>query len=1166
MLQNVIDPALLIVDDNSVESSTLCEESIQPLKTDEDILRETLLRDFGVDPGFDPDVDDSYSEVSMSELKNLFRRDLASRSIEAASMPARRKIMQKFAKDHPMVQTSIIEEVDANRTYINGGDKMIHSTGVTIRSRTDDENADLYDSDDDEEEVATLASRRTEFDSRSLYTTMRAYREHRDEARIGDGDALLAYVMRCEELRISPLPLMDYFVYRPIDAKSRAAQFAKMKIANLPESFTKRRSNTDGRRAGGAVGFDPSNDDGLSMMSGLSLSSAKPTNPYGVPINGRCSFAIPRLGIGDKSAFALASFFCNCNLQLIELDLSYNAIADVGGYELMRILPKIGKTLTKLDLSHNPFGHRTMAAVRSAFPPEKQGKEFYPHLQEIILERSNLNDRCCAAIFRSLAAGMAPWLKKLDISGNEMSRDTSAIAELLLADRLNGAGCPLEELDVSWLKLNLTHAIAVGEAVGNNARLKTLNISYNNFSTEESIRTLATSLLTNIQLTALDLSYNHIDERCAVVFAHMLFDDGDQCSVNHLVIDGNPIGANGAHLFIKEESERGRHISCQDCDFHMSSTVAFNPHSPDGRYELNLAVDFERTVANRLCSITHNFQVVPGIDCWKEVLLNGKKYSPPIKRLVYPVVNDDDVGKFVDPPEGEEIPKSGMLIFVFAMQKPHKAPDTTAHDFGKHLKLFDIKDEKQSARALVELSKGNAYTCKQAMALLRKAHDSEARVTACANFIVQLEDRENIDVLLASLNIFEQKLCKKRLGLLYYFNPSNPTGHYKMNLEDEFERRVMVQLMNINRLEREEVMKRKMPDLSEHGDREYFRRMTVDKIPVAYRTNHFLLPTRGMIEFDYISPKRPPDWAEEMGDEEFEHFYDKYILLDDAEEQNDPEEAERVKTQAREVFLMLDDDGSGAIEVEEVQKAFKMLGIEVSVDRAQELIEEVDDDGSGEVEIEEFLQLWIILSKEDDRFNIINRLKHVAPDVFISGEQLARMLRSFRDDPQKQVETFTIFFGRTVDEENMHIAHKAVTPQAWKQLQKRFGKLFLFSPFRPDGFYEIDLESHNDYLLARFLISCAGEEPQGYKQTLFEERFNGMGFELNQTWINEGPPHRGRYEVTYRSSRKPSLLGRRRVAERELGWEFPEDFGYEQNIPAAAAPAKVPAEVEGGGS
>ena len=154
--------------------------------------------------------------------------------------------MQKFAKDHPMVQTSIIEEVDANRTYINGGDKMIHSTGVTIRSRTDDENADLYDSDDDEEEVATLASRRTEFDSRSLYTTMRAYREHRDEARIGDGDALLAYVMRCEELRISPLPLMDYFVYRPIDAKSRAAQFAKMKIANLPESFTKRRSNTDG--------------------------------------------------------------------------------------------------------------------------------------------------------------------------------------------------------------------------------------------------------------------------------------------------------------------------------------------------------------------------------------------------------------------------------------------------------------------------------------------------------------------------------------------------------------------------------------------------------------------------------------------------------------------------------------------------------------------------------------------------------------------------------------------------------------------------------------------------------------------------------------------------------------------------------------------------------
>ena len=1140
MLHNVIDPSLLIEEEGSVVSSTMLSENTEPIKTDADILREDLIRHFGIDPGNDLGSNDTLTEVSAHDLRALLQRDVATYELEASSIPSRRKLLQKFAKDHPMLKVSKIEELETGRE-LSGVDEP-HTTGMPI---TSGDPASDYGDDDDAAylgDALTLVSRRTEFDSRSLYTTVRAYRHHRDAPRIGSEDALLSYIQQCEKLKISPLPVMDYLEHCPLDARSRATQMAKMKIqaGALSESFTERRGGRNGRRKGGAVVFD-AQDDMQSMASSLSNSTVKPANPYGAPIGGRCRLGLKGFGLGDKSVSALAFFLGRCGLDFIELDLSDNGIGDTAGFEVMRVLPIFGKTLKKLHLGNSNFSKRTMAEMRRTFSISEFCEIKFPELHLLALEKCNLNDRSTAALVRALAGGLMPALRSLDISGNDLSQDSSAIAELLLVDKLDGNGCPLTDLDVSWMNLSIEHTVAIGEAIGENARLQTLNISWNNFSLEKTIRTLATSLLTNIQLTSLDLSYNRIDEKGAVMFAYMLFNQVNTCSVKHLCFDGNPLGASGAHLFIKEESKNGRHISCCNCDFHMSSTVTFDPFNPDGAYTLNLDDEYERTVALRLCSITHKFQAVPGLEVWKDAMLNGQKFKPPVKRLVYPIESEDDVGKFCDPEE--VLPTRGMLTFKFAMQTPHTALPTSSRDFGKHLKLFEGKDDVQAARSLVELSKGNAYTCEQAVKLLPMAHDSRARVQACSNFIVHTPDRKNADRILASLNVFEQKLCKKNLGLLYYFSSENPTGHYKLKLEDENERRIAIQLVNTNRLERELAQKRDLPDLSVNGDREYFRHMTLDKVVVHYKTNHWLVPTRGTLEFDYVSPKRPPKWAEEMSDEEFDVFFKEYILLELSK--TNPEELEKLNGQARDVFAMLDDDQSGALEVEEVQKAFRLLGNKVSIERAEELVSEVNDDGSQVVEIGEFLKLWYIISKEDDRFNMVNRFRYVAPQVFLGAKQLAQMLRCFGDDPYKQLETFSIFYGRIVDEENMHFAHMAMTPFAWQLLQNRFGCLFLFSPFRPDGFYKLNLEVYQEHLLAKFLIKCALEEPDGTKYCLFEERFNEMGFELNQTWINEGPPHRGRYEVTYRSSRKPSLLLRRRVAERELGWEFPSNFGQE---------------------
>eukprot|EP00887_Chlorella_sp_A99_P006580 scaffold3.g6580.t1 len=56
-------------------------------------------------------------------------------------------------------------------------------------------------------------------------------------------------------------------------------------------------------------------------------------------------------------------------------------------------------------------------------------------------------------------------------------------------------------------------------------------------------------------------------------------------------------------------------------------------------------------------------------------------------------------------------------------------------------------------------------------------------------------------------------------------------------------------------------------------------------------------------------------------------------------------------------FKMMDADGSGAVDAEELESAFKLLGLQISKREVEALLAEVDRDGSGEVEYPEFLEI-----------------------------------------------------------------------------------------------------------------------------------------------------------------------------------------------------------------
>mmetsp|Transcript_10154 Transcript_10154/g.17456 ORF Transcript_10154/g.17456 Transcript_10154/m.17456 type:complete len:779 (+) Transcript_10154:151-2487(+) len=71
--------------------------------------------------------------------------------------------------------------------------------------------------------------------------------------------------------------------------------------------------------------------------------------------------------------------------------------------------------------------------------------------------------------------------------------------------------------------------------------------------------------------------------------------------------------------------------------------------------------------------------------------------------------------------------------------------------------------------------------------------------------------------------------------------------------------------------------------------------------------------------------------------------------------------SKRQRAELEECFSMIDADGSGAIDVEEMQEAFNFLGMNMSIKAVEKLFDEVDEDGSGEIEFEEFVEVMTMV-------------------------------------------------------------------------------------------------------------------------------------------------------------------------------------------------------------
>jgi Ran GTPase-activating protein (RanGAP) involved in mRNA processing and transport len=769
---------------------------------------------------------------------------------------------------------------------------------------------------------------------------------------------------------------------------------------------------------------------------------------------------MPSYGVGDRGGIALAAFLQNITFDMHEIDLSNNGLRDQSMAAILEALKSM-PDLERLVLSDNSFGPSALSNFVSLITQtERMG------LTELHLSNCKLRGHDVDEVLSLVGGGKMPFLQTMDLSNNDLSKSERGLSKLIEAN----IGT-LTNLDISWGHLAENEALPVAQSLEKNSSLVELNLGMNHFGALKVCDALCSALGKNQRLKCLNLENNVMTEASAHVLAHRLI--SRKTALKMLDISGNRLGDAGAKdIFIEivMNQHRTLDVPMRLCTYEVakhattldknlvvvekeSDSSGFSLDFPDAKYRLDLSMPHGRLAAVQLQALAFYHQSFPGRQCWQNVKYNRKSctdagFDPgkfaPFKLPMRKSLVRKGAEIMVEECENaeEKVPCRGILEFDYLMQKPRTSeqlPKERTVWVCEHIRRTRAEDPRLARAMLIAICEHFAFDAASARALVDIFDDDlQAKVIAVKSLSVKVVDRSNASLLMSALNELEQKQARTFLGNYFYFDSANPTGHYKVDLSDRYDRLLAIELTAINREERQVVMKEGRPDLSQHHNYEFLRNVFYTAVgsnreksePVELKyTNDYLLPSNGLLEFDYVSPIRPPDVAEALSDDEFDAFIRSYVTLQGMDSSHQEKEAS--EEELRDIFEKIDADGGGTLDVDEIRQVFISLGHDMSREDVEAMIAQVDqggggdDDsegsGDGEVDFDEFRDLWSLFNMELARKDRLSLLRSHSALHWFEAHQIATILRQF-EAPEERIEVYTIFYGRLLDEENMHFA------------------------------------------------------------------------------------------------------------------------------------------------
>ena len=559
--------------------------------------------------------------------------------------------------------------------------------------------------------------------------------ESRTGTTASENDARRAYLLKCQELRVVPLPLL----YGSTCEVGRG-----VKALNL-------------------------SDFGMGSRQATCLAESLREANHIAKIN----LDANRLGVAGLAALASA---LERSSSVVSLSLCGNGFGCAAGELLARLLRRRSK-IQKLVLSRNGLGDDGITAIARVFKPPVDGPEVVGPEdggEEEVGPEDGVGEKVGPEDGGGEKVGPEDGCKlpvrwgdtlPAPLSILVVSRNEIGVAGAGALERLLGHTRTLRDLDVSWNRLGCDGAEALSRGVRSNATLSRLDVSWNAVGDAGCVW-LCDAVRECRGLTHLNLSNNRIGQRAAFVLSMSAPEE-----LSRVDVSGNPIGRLGgwsmARLLRDVES-----VSLGSCNLELRERDAYDPTAARQQYRLDMECPFDRAVASDLVSRAREDK--SGV--WRNESIDGTSFRLPLYAHF-------------------ELPVEGILTLRFVPS--NASPSVGEPHFRRLRDLLDDSSmtEKLRNRLIRILSEYFRFTAKQVSAVMDLFSGSAERVDAVVHLYPHVSDGDPDSECLTQLTQSERFMADSRMGRLKAFYPGNPTGHYALELSKVSDRVVVSRLM-----------------------------------------------------------------------------------------------------------------------------------------------------------------------------------------------------------------------------------------------------------------------------------------------------------------------------------------------------------------------------------
>jgi hypothetical protein len=234
---------------------------------------------------------------------------------------------------------------------------------------------------------------------------------------------------------------------------------------------------------------------------------------------------------------------------------------------------------------------------------------------------------------------------------------------------------------------------------------------------------------------------------------------------------------------------------------------------------------------------------------WCQETLDGSRFSLP------------------EPPEGEvwdrtqyNLPENGVLRVRYeaTMRRPKMSDIVDRRLQRMVVSMMNDRAVVDKGLALLTMAaKEWVFSAEDAASLLGRFNDSASRIQGASVLLPRIVDDVNVNGLLfEKLSNRELIGLEKKIGKLFYFVACNPTGHYKLQLDAQYDYEILKKIIEIASEEDDQRRQAGLLDTSQKGDWDNMRNETLNGKPYDFnehKVNSGELPRTGTLEFDYVS-------------------------------------------------------------------------------------------------------------------------------------------------------------------------------------------------------------------------------------------------------------------------------------------------------------------------